>query len=58
MTWPSRYLIEIETHPGKDRAGQLLRDTLLVFLDSNELPEVVVLVLCTRRQVRVVDHAL
>jgi hypothetical protein len=53
----SLYLVEIETYPANDVPDQLLRDTLLVFLNRNELPEVVVLVLRPKGQVRVADRA-
>jgi hypothetical protein len=49
---PSLYLIEIETYPASDITEQLLRDTLLAFLDRGTLPEVVVLVLYPKGNVQ------
>jgi hypothetical protein len=54
---PRPYVIEIETYPSNDAPEQLLRDLLLVYLDRGVLPEVLVLVLHPKGNLRVADRA-
>lgn len=49
---PTWYVVEIATYPERRIQDQLLRDALLVFLDRRALPEVVVLVLHPKGQLR------
>jgi hypothetical protein len=50
---PTLFLVEIFTYPEERVKRQLVRDTLLVYLDRQVLPEVLVLVLHPRGKVRV-----
>jgi hypothetical protein len=53
---PDLYLVEITTYPDRDVERQAVEDALLVYLDRGKLPEVLILVLCPRGQVRVADQ--
>jgi hypothetical protein len=54
---PEPHVIEIATYPETRAAEQALRDLLLVYLVRNEVPNVLVLVLRPKGQLRVPDHA-
>ena len=54
---PSRYVVEITTYPELRTAEQALRDLLLVYLIRGEVPNVLVLVLRPKGQLRVPDRA-
>src|SRR5262245_57484373 len=54
---PEPYVIEIATYPELRAAEQALRDLLLVYLIRNEVPNVIVVVLRPKGQLRVPDHA-
>jgi len=49
------FLLELTTYPERRVALQIVRDTMLVYLDREVLPEVLVVVLCPRGNVRVTD---
>jgi hypothetical protein len=52
---PDLFLVEIATYPERRVEEQLRRDTLLVYLDRERLPEVVTLILQPRGTYRVPD---
>src|SRR5262245_33111935 len=54
---PEPYVIEVATHPELRAAEQALRDLLLVYPIRNEIPNVIVVVLRPKGQLRVPDHA-
>jgi hypothetical protein len=54
---PEPHVVEIATYPELRAAEQALRDLLLVYLIRNEVPNVLVLVLRPKGQLRVPDHA-
>jgi hypothetical protein len=54
---PDSHVVEIATYPELRAAEQALRDLLLVYLVRGEVPNVLVLVLRPRGQLRVPDHA-
>lgn len=54
---PEPYVVEIATYPETRAAEQALRDLMLVYLTRNEVPNVIVLVLRPRGQLRVSDRA-
>ena len=54
---PEPYVIEIATYPETRAVEQALRDLLLVYLVRNEVPNVLVLVLRPKGQLRVRDRA-
>jgi hypothetical protein len=54
---PEPYIIEVATYPELRAAEQALRDLLLVYLIRNEIPNVIVVVLRPKGQLRVPDHA-
>lgn len=54
---PEPYIIEIATYPETRAAEQALRDLMLVYLSRNEVPNVIVVVLRPKGQLRVPDHA-
>jgi hypothetical protein len=47
------FLLELATYPDRRVAEQIVRDTMLVFLDRAVLPEVLVVVLCPKGNLRV-----
>ena len=53
---PDLYLVEITTYPDRDVERQAVEDALIVFLDRRRLPEILILVLCPRGQLRVADR--
>lgn len=54
---PEPYVIEIATYPELRAAEQALRDLMLVYLSRNEVPNVIVVVLRPKGQLRVPDKA-
>ena len=54
---PESHVIEIATYPETRAAEQALRDLMLVYLTRNEVPNVLVLVLRPKGQLRVPDRA-
>ena len=54
---PEPHVVEIATYPETRTAEQALRDLLLVYLIRDEVPNVLVLVLRPKGQLRVPDHA-
>jgi len=54
---PEPYVVEIATYPEIRTAEQALRDLLLVYLIRGEVPNVLVLVLRPKGQLRVPDYA-
>ena len=54
---PEPYVAEIVTYSEQRAAEQALRDLLLVYLIRNEVPNVLILVLRPKGQLRVLDHA-
>ena len=54
---PEPHVIEMATYPETRAAEQALRDLLLVYLVRNEVPNVLVLVLRPKGQLRVADRA-
>jgi predicted transposase YdaD len=55
-TEPRLYIIEIATYPERRAVEQLYRDALLVLLDRKVLPELIVIVLCPRGNLRVASR--
>jgi predicted transposase YdaD len=47
------YLLELATYPDRRVAEQIVRDTMLVYLDRGVLPETLVVVLCPKGNLRV-----
>jgi hypothetical protein len=54
---PEPYVIEVATYPEQRAVEQALRDLLLVYLVRGEVPNVLVLVLRPKGQLRIADHA-
>jgi hypothetical protein len=54
---PEPHVVEIATYPDQRATEQALRDLLLVYLVRGEVPNVLVLVLRPKGQLRVADHA-
>src|SRR4051812_19165721 len=50
---PRRYVVEVRTYPERRMVRQLVRDALLVYLDRDDLPEVLAVVLRPRGRLRV-----
>jgi hypothetical protein len=50
------FLLEVATYPERRVSRQLTRDTMIAFLDRDELPEVIVLVLRPKGRYRIPTH--
>src|SRR5712692_9836481 len=57
QTDPSPFIVEIATYPEPRVLKQVLRDSMLVFLDRDQLPEVITLVLHPRGNFRITGTA-
>jgi hypothetical protein len=53
QTQPDLFVLELATYPERRVVEQLLRDTMLVFLDCGKMPEALVVILCPRGHFRV-----
>jgi hypothetical protein len=50
------FLLELATYPDRRVAEQIVRDTMLVYLDRGVLPETLVVVLCPKGNARVEEE--
>jgi predicted transposase YdaD len=57
QTDPDLFIVEIATYPEPRLLEQVLRDSMLVFLDRNRLPEVLTLILRPRGRFRITGTA-